>query len=135
MPVAERHGKDRPVEPGDADQSDVRHHAAQDGADRSGRYRVGVGRPEMEGDDGALDEEAAEEQRHGHDHEAAARPVGERHPDLREVEGARAGVDQRDPDGEEVPAQAVRDREVDRSLHGPQLLDLEPRQRVGGDAH
>ena len=135
VPVTERSVEHGPIEPRDADQPDVRHDAAEHGADRRRGNGVGIRGPEVERDDRALDEEAAEEEGHRDDDEAARRAVRERVPDLRQVEGAGARVDERDPDREEVAAEAVRDGEVDSALHRPEPLHLESGERVRRRSH
>lgn len=55
--------------------------------------------------------------------------------DLGEVERAGARVEQADSEQDQVGAEGVGDREVERLLQRLELLDIEARERVGGDAH
>ena len=62
-------GEDDAVQAGDGIEAELHHEAAEEHAHRGGRDGMGVGQPEVERDDGALDEKATDEQRKGKQHQ------------------------------------------------------------------
>ena len=131
----ERAGEDRPVQPRDCVHAKLGHHAGEQDADRGRRHGMRIGEPEVDGDRRGLRQEAGEQEHHRHDHECVGPVTIEGGADLRHIERAGPGIQQRQADEDRVCPHAVGDREVDRALDRPALLDPVRGQRVGDRAH
>jgi hypothetical protein len=92
----QRSGESGPIHARHAVQAELAHRAGEEQADRRRRHGVGVGHPEVEGDDRGLDEEAAGHEGEGDGHQRVRRAAAQGGADLREVQRARAPVDQGD---------------------------------------
>jgi hypothetical protein len=134
-PVPERLAEHRPVHPRDAVEPEFHHDAGEQHADRGRGHRVGVGEPEVERHDRALDQQAGDDQHERHHHEAVRPVPRDVLADLGHVQRAGAAVDQRDTGQRQVGAHAVGDREVQCALERTAFLRPVGGQCVGRDAH
>ena len=120
----------------DREQAELDHRAGEEHADRRRRDGVRVGEPEVERHDRRLHQEADEEQRERDDDEAVGAGPSSVPPDLREVERARARVEERDPDQDQVRADACSTiAKLIAPCSGPSSSTLKPASAYAGDAH
>ena len=134
-PMAEALAEDRPVDPRDAIQRELDHDAGEQYAYGCGRHCMRVGEPEVERNDGALDQQARDDQHERHHDEPVGPVPGDVRADLRHVQRASAPVDQGDARQRQVGPDAVGNREVQRALNRAALIGAVRGQRVGDHAH
>ena len=96
VPVAQAVAEHRPVDPGDAVQPEFDHDAGEQYAERGRSHRVGVGQPEVERHDRALDQQPHQDEHEGHHDEAVGLVVGDVPADLGHVQSTGPPVDQTD---------------------------------------
>ena len=92
----EGRSEDRPVHASGGIEAELDHHAGEEQADRRRRDGVGVGEPEVERDDRALDEEPEHDEDERHDDQAVGAARGEGTTDRGQVQRAGARVEQGD---------------------------------------
>ena len=131
--------EDHRVQTGDSVQAELDHEPGEEHADAGRRDGMGIGKPQVEGHNGGLDEEAADQQGEGEEYERivtwATGRVAQQQTDLRHVQRAGHGVQQADAGEREEGGDGVGDREVEGALQWCRLLRFEAAEREGGGAH